>query len=432
MKRNLIMRILGYILYSALALFITVQIGIKTVDGRKGKYQAKYVTEWYKKAGTTTPTPTVEEIKKSNAYHARYLLEGIALRGGILNTVSIKRYSVKESDYTKDGKKPANILTFDLAIYQFAIPGKNTRHGFLAYFESFKHGILQEDKTYKYTDLTFRGKNKELSIFDKKFKAEDSFKRHIFKIHFEFSKPYPLLLTDTKAKEKNKNANIVNSIINPSNPLYLDDLGSLLAEKGKTYKDNKYSEIENIRITYVDEDTVEKANSDDAKLVDLVTISKGDDKTNSKSLIKFNDLNLSHDVYKLSDDDIKNANLVSKEKGTDENPILPKEGAAKNFVKLNLNKCLNEFNTIPALTITVVILLVLTATYFLFVHKIVMKKVKETRAAKKAEKEESKENIQDADFTELKDENELVENTDSENNENLEKSKESNTEEENK
>ena len=143
-------------------------------------------------------------------------------------------------------------------------------------------------------------------------------------------------------------------------------------------------------------------------------------------------MNLSHDVYKLSDEDIKNASLVSKEKGTDETPILPKEGATKNFVKLNLNRCLNEFNTIPALTITVVILLVLTATYFLFVHKIVMKKVKETRAAKKAEKEESKENIQDADFTELKDENELVENTDSENNDNLEKSKESNTEEENK
>ncbi len=407
MKKNLIMRILGYILYSVLAIFITVQIGVKTVEGRKGKYQYKYANQWYKKAGVETPTPTVDEIKKSEGYHARYLLEIISLRGGILNTVSIKRYSVKESDYTKNGKKPDNILTFDLAIYQFVIPGKYPRHGFTAYFESFKHGVKQEDGTYKYTDLTFRGKGKdEKDIFDKKFDARANFKRHIFKMHLGFAKPYPTLLTDTKAKEKNK-TNIVDFIINPATPFYLEDI-TTLAKKGKTPSENVYSEIENIKITYVDTDKTEDEDIKNANLIDLVTISKGDDKTFSKSIVKFNDLDLSYNAYKVSDEDIKNAEVVSKSTGSEENPILPKDGAVKHFVKLNLNKCLNEFNTIPAITITIVILLVLTATYFLFVHKVVMKKVKESREAKKAEKEEKPEDIQDADFTELKDENEQL------------------------
>lgn len=419
MKKNvksIIWRVIGYLIYAGLVIFITFQISSKAMASRRAKYQDKYINKLYVESKS-------DDAATSQAYRERYLAEALGLQNGFIDLKPIYETAIVTPEI-KDSKGTSfGTLDFEIKVYRAGFIGKKGKYtsGYVLYFSKFDHvkGEQRVDLTYRTAqkDTIFEGEDIP-GIFTKGF-SQEVFEKHYFKLTLEFNEEkFPILLN--KEKEKGR---VSSSLIIPSRPRFLTE-EILKAEAG-------IADVEAIKISYLPYTVVEELKAAKKSLLDaeedkyitaarIVRTGIG----NNQPAIYFQEglEAIGHENYEFKKAEVDNVEKFVKTKGTEEIPALPYAGHAVGdkadvkIIRVNLSKCLGEFNKTPAIIIFVVLLLVVLATYFLFGHKHVMAKVRAKKAQKQAEVEDPGFKVEDyvqdveaEDVTEAKPEEETKE-----------------------
>lgn len=356
MAKGNIMRYLGYALY-AVAIFILVGMFYNTSRmGRTGNYYQDEVFPNYENYDKARPIKTGDESDELQYYMDGY----VTVSNGFYDTNPIYSFKNEDPEVSK--------LLFELNIYraQFSVETSSL------YF--FTKTTLVSGFVIEIKPFTYDG---ETNLMQIERGVNDAYiPKHQFKVNLEFN---PAVLPNVQQTN-----NAYSYMVDPVFPAVIND--NLLS-----LEDNRYADLVGISILYTPTNEAGELLDEDPTIVFTATTPNRQPSGDANTLVD-QTLDLSRDQFVF--DEI--AGDFPTEAELSANPSI--------FYKpLELS----QYNRGVVVTMLIVGGLVLLATYFMFIHKIVKAKISQARTEKRlADKKASemqKQQTMEADFNQSED-----------------------------